>query len=428
MPNMPDTETTSPETRQGVAFVLAVILFMLVLAAYWPVRGHWFDPYNDAEYLTGNPRVMGLTLNGVRWAFTTGYATTWHPLTWLSHMADFWLFGPHAGSQHLMSVFLHGLNAGLLLIVLTALLRTVWASLAAAVLFALHPANVEAVVWISQRKTLLSTFFLLLAIWAWSSYGRKRAAWSYGAALGCFTLALLSKPAVAMLPFLLLLLDAWPLRRATTVRGWGKLVVEKIPFFLLSAAMLMVILLVDHGRAMEEMRRALAYMWPFYPTGICQYPGKYFSWAMRMLPTAAALVLSVLALWSARRVPVVAIGWFWFLGTLPPVLVMVPMGLVPVAEHYFYLPFIGLCLMAGWFTASVHLRFKVRPSWVGAAFALLAVILMFTTQVRVRTWRSEEGLYHRNLADAPGSKDRVVLGWEYMRPARERLDSDPKFR
>ena len=230
------------------SFLIALGLLVLVVAIYGRVGRHDFINFDDSEYVYENPQVgAGLTLRGTSWAFTTTYAANWHPLTWLSHMADVQIFGLAAGWHHRVNVLIHAVNAVLLFLVLKDMTGAAWRSAFVAALFAVHPLHVESVAWVAERKDVLSTFFWLLTMGTYSGYVRHSAMWRYLAVALCLVLGLMSKPMLVTLPFVLLLLDYWPLGRLASDsssvgtsgpiawdRFWG-LVVEKIPLLSLAA-------------------------------------------------------------------------------------------------------------------------------------------------------------------------------------------------
>jgi len=236
------------------AVLMCVILFASVLVAYLPVRNYQFVKYDDDTYITNNHRVRyGLTRQSVQWAFSSGYASNWHPLTWLSHMLDCQLFGLGAGEHHLVNVLFHIVNTILLFLVLKWMTNAMWASGFVAAVFALHPLHVESVAWVAERKDVLSAFFWILTMWAYAGYVKRPRAFRYAVAVFLFALGLMAKPMLVTLPFVLLLLDYWPLERLRKDRA-GRLILEKVPFFVLSAVSSVVTFLAQRsGGAMPDM-------------------------------------------------------------------------------------------------------------------------------------------------------------------------------
>ena len=403
---------------------LALALFLGTLAAYAGVSGHDFVGYDDPIYVTDNQIVQrGLTGEGLRWAFTATHASNWHPLTWLTHMLDVQLFGLDAGRHHLVSVALHAVNALLLFLFLRTTTRRTWPSFLAAALFAWHPLRVESVAWVAERKDVLAGLFWMLTLSAWVRYARRPAAGTYLVVLASFALGLLAKPMLVTLPFVLLLLDHWPLRRAE--RGLGRLVREKLPLFALAALSCVVTLIVQRrGGAVAPLdeidlalraQNALAALGTYllqtvWPAGLaCFYPHPALvadePRTALLLPALASgvvlVVLAVLAVRAARRRPYLLVGLLWTLGTLVPVIGLVQVGLQSHADRYTYLPLIGVALALAFGTAELARARPGRPAWrrgvVGVAAAALAACLALTLR-QVETWRDSFALWERALA------------------------------
>ena len=370
----------SPEKH---TLLFSLLLFAAALAFYSPVTHNGFLNYDDDTYLTNNPHVRaGLTWPTVKWAFTTYDAANYHPLTWLSHALDCQLFGLNPAAHHEVNVLLHAANAMLLFLLLQAATGFTWRSLFVAALFALHPVNVESVAWAAERKNVLSMFFFLLALHAYVWYTRRPALRRYTLIMLLFVLALLSKPQVITFPFLLLLLDYWPLGRfgAALLHGApestrtlpklssGWLVLEKIPLLLLSAASAIVTMKAQRaGGAIQTLSQyspplrletaVIAYVryfgeafWPsnlvaLYPHPTKLYPAWQVGAAVVLLILITALVL------RARDHRYLAVGWLWFLGSLVPMLGLVQVGAQAIADRYAYIPFIGLFVMFTWLMA-----------------------------------------------------------------------------
>ncbi|HZL80174.1 MAG TPA: glycosyltransferase family 39 protein, partial [Candidatus Limnocylindrales bacterium] len=349
--------------------LIALLLAFVTLAAYLPVTQFNFLNYDDDEYVTENQVVQdGLTLAGVKWAFTTGRASNWHPLTWLSHMTDCELFKLNAGAHHFINVIFHAANAALLFVLLLRLTKKNWPSAFVAALFAWHPLHVESVAWIAERKDVLSTFFALLTLLSYAKFVQENSRRHFWSALFYFTLGLMSKPMLVTLPFVLLLLDFWPLQRFPLSRLRSasarqaafrfQLLSEKTPFFLLAAASCLITFLVQHSghavatldqvppgfrlenAAVATVRYLQKIIWPaplavFYP--LAPIP------TATLVLAATALVFIFAATWLARnRNPCWLVGWLWFLGTLVPVIGLVQVGGAAMADRYTYIPSIGI--------------------------------------------------------------------------------------
>jgi hypothetical protein len=369
--------------------LVCIILVVSTLAAYWPVHRAEFANFDDPDYVTNNPDVFrGLTWHGVVWAFTRIHGSNWHPLTWLSHMADCSLFGENAAGHHLVNVGFHVANTLLLFLLLGRMTGAVWRSGFVAALFALHPLHVESVAWIAERKDVLSTFFGLLALWFYIRYverqkaeGRiqnpsprttQHATRCYLLSLCFFALGLMSKPMLLTLPFVMLLLDYWPLGRFNTptlprfhapslphsTTPITLLVWEKLPFLALSLASSVVtfwaqktggaVVSVQTMPLADRLANAsvsyIAYLiktfWPtklaaFYPFA-AELPG-----TEAILSTLVLIGLTVLAFATARRAPCLLVGWLWFVGTLVPVIGLVQVGGQAMADRYTYIPLVA---------------------------------------------------------------------------------------
>ena len=392
------------------------------------VRGN-FIGYDDPDYVTANARVQqGLTWNNVGWAFRSSDLGNWHPITWMSHMLDCQVFGLAPWGHHLTSVVLHTLNALLVFVVLRRLTGAEWRSIAVATLFALHPLRVESVAWISERKDVLSTFFELLALWMYARYAAKansrwpiadsprstlhapRSSVCYGLALFCFALGLMSKPMVVTLPFLLLLLDYWPLNRFRN-ESLRSLLLEKIPFLLGAGAVSVVTLAAQRGAG--ALLTGLSWQARVENAAVsyCRYLGKLFAplnlaffypytthWPIAVVVLALLLLVSIslFAVASRRRAPWLPMGWLWFLGTLVPVIGLVQAGEQSMADRYSYFPSLGVFLIAVW---GLHEATRWRGGQIVAATFLAAAILpcIGLTRRDISYWRDSEPLFRRAI-------------------------------
>jgi len=356
-----------PAFSRSRVIVLALLLAVGTAAVYLPVRSFDFCGFDDDAYVSENALVrQGLTPRGVAWAFTTFRAANWHPLTWLSHMLDVSLFGMEPGAHHLVNVAFHAANAVLLFLVLRGMTGALWGSAAVAALFALHPLHVESVAWIAQRKDVLSAFFFLLMLSAYLRYARSPSRGRLAAVTALFALGLLAKPMLVTAPFVLLLLDFWPLGRFGGAHpdpgtlpaghppavGVRRAVLEKVPLFLLSALSSVVTVVAQSrggamvpadalpfgARAANALVACAAYLWKtFWPAGLAVYyphtKGELPAWK---IAGAAALLsaLTGIAVREARRRPYLAVGWLWFLGMLVPVIGLVQVGGQAMADRY----------------------------------------------------------------------------------------------
>ena len=454
--------------------IVCLVLAAATLALFWQVRDHDFIDLDDDLYVSANGYVRGgLSRESLLWAFTTFAGANWHPLTWLSHMADGEMFGLNAGRHHLTSALIHTPNSLLLFLVLLRMTRALWRSALVAALFALHPLHLESVAWIAERKDVLSTCFWMLTLASYLAYVKRPGYPLYLLTLVTFACGLMAKPMLVTLPCVLLLLDYWPLGRlelgqssaAPTgyhqrqATGAGRrntaaaLLVEKIPFFLLSAASSVITVLAQRrGGAIQSVElfslpsrianalvsyvRYIGKMiWPEHLAIYYPHPGDTLPlWQ----PAAAALVLatiSVLALRAARRHPYLIVGWLWYLGTLVPVIGLVQIGGQAMADRYTYVPLVGLFLMIAWGGAEL----AARRSFLRKPLAVLAVLIVTALGLRswwqLQFWRdsitlfehtlqatSGNSLIHNNLGIALARQGRVE---EAVAHYREALTIDP---
>jgi protein O-mannosyl-transferase len=424
----------------------AVALLVVAVVPFLQVLDFDFVNYDDPDYVTANPTVTaGLTGKGVAWAFTSGHAGNWHPLTWISHMLDCSLFGVSAGPHHLTSVLLHGANAALLFVVLRLMTCEKWKSALVAALFALHPLHVESVAWIAERKDVLSGFFWLCTMLAYYRYCSRRTVVNYALLSACFAFGLMAKPMLVTLPFVLLLLDFWPLRRfafqptpaaAIAVprkRGKGgkkaqsaqpmptpaerdtsiplkHLLLEKVPLIALAVASSAVTFAVQQrsgavgslGAWSFGMRVANAiaaygiYLWElFVPVNLAVFyplPGSP-PWGAILLSLLGMAAMTAFSVWSAKRHPFLITGWLWYLGTLVPVIGLVQVGLQSHADRYTYLPSIGIFVMLVWGGEVLleRMRVSMRVATVSGAAALGALSLLAWRQVGF--WQNSKTLF-----------------------------------
>jgi tetratricopeptide (TPR) repeat protein len=463
-------DTTSEGLRKRMA---ALLLLAVTLVVYWPVHTHGFINFDDPDYVSSNPRVQGgVTVDSIRWAFTESHSSNWHPITWISHMLDCQFFGVNAGAHHLVNLVFHLLNTVFIALWLYRMTGAWWRSWSVAALFALHPLHVESVAWISERKDVLSAFFGLLTLMAYARYAKPQASPSpprsgkvrgdvknlslpsvfhslsspwYWAALIFFALGLMSKPMLVTWPFVLLLLDVWPLNRMAKISGaanprhaqsapgfdWAKLrplFIEKIPFFVLTIAASIATSLVQRGAGatvpldvlpldvrvanmvMSYVRYLSKTLWPenlavFYPYVITP-------WDSPALWLGIGLLVAITWLcWNGSgRFPAGLVGWCWFLGTFIPVIGLVQVGRQGMADRYTYIPHIGLFIVIVWGAAELLGRWK-SPRGVPAALALAALVgCAVVTSRQVAHWQSTATLASHTVSV---TKDNFIAHTQY---------------
>src|SRR6184192_2646969 len=401
---------------------LAVVTF----AIYAQVIGHQFITLDDPTYIQENPMVnRGVTLRGLAWAFTTFHATNWHPLTWISHMIDCQFFGMNAGRHLLVNALIHVANTLLLFWFLLRTTRARWPSALVAALFALHPLHVESVAWASERKDTLSTLFGLLSLIAYVRYVDAPSGIRYLWTGMTLALGLLAKPMLVTWPFVMLLLDYWPLRRWQSAKGKAetgklrKLILEKIPFFILVAASAVITLIAQsRGGALRTLAHepvalrlsnalvsyAKYVLLTFWPNHLAVY----YPLAPRGIPSwqivgAAFLLIGITAFCFIQRKirPYLIVGWLWFLGTLVSVIGLVQVGGQTMADRYFYIPSIGLFIALVFGLADMAERRRVAP-WIGAAIANAVLVILATlTNAQIHRWTDSFTLFKHVLAVTP---------------------------
>jgi Flp pilus assembly protein TadD len=404
-----------------------LICFFLVIAtlvAYWQVQNNDFVNYDDDVYVTENYNIQaGFTRNGVARAFTSVHAANWHPLTWLSHMLDYRIYRLNPGGHHWTSLEFHILNTLLLFLVLRLMTGALWRSAAAAALFALHPLHVESVAWVAERKDVLSAFFWMLTMLAYWHYVNRPQLLRYLMVVSVFVLGLMSKPMLVTLPFVLLLLDYWPLERYGRAGSsdYGKtrsvalsLFIEKIPLFMLSAVSSAVTLWVQtQGGAVRSFisipwgvriaNTPVSYVtyikkmvWPSHLAVFYPHPGMPKMWTVA---TASCLIIAVtlIVVRLKKKHPYLIAGWLWYLGTLIPVIGLIQIGSQAMADRYTYLPLIGLFIMVAWGIPDLLEKWRYRKTVLAVSVITLLSIFMVCTWSQVRHWRNSITLFEHAI-------------------------------
>jgi len=392
---------------------ICLVLTLVTAGIYWPVHQYDFVNYDDAEYVVENVHVRtGLTFDGAKWAFTTGHAGYWLPLTWLSHMMDIQLFGLNAGAHHTVNVLFHIGNSVLLFLLLARVTRALWPSAMVAALFAWHPLHVESVAWIAERKDVLSTFLALLSLGAYARYAESNRQLHLLLSLLCFAAGLTAKPMLVTLPFIFLLLDYWPLQRGSYQSA--RLVVEKVPFFLLTAVSSIVTYAAQRNfgavASLESIplqyrveNALLAYtrylQKTFWPTNLAiMYPISNMSSPWEI---GAALVLliaiSIAVVYLSPCRPWLLVGWFWFVGMLVPTIGLVQVGIQSMADRFTYLPSVGIFLIWAWSSAELAASFRSFSKAVAVLGLVVLITGLLLTSIQLRSWRDSETLFQHAI-------------------------------
>jgi hypothetical protein len=420
--------TTFGRNELFIAFGLVAV----TLAVYAQVISHQFIILDDNRYIRENPIVnRGLTLAGIAWAFTTFHAANWHPLTWLSHMLDSQIFGLNAGGHLLVNALIHASNTLLLFVFLRRVTGAKWQSAIVAALFALHPLHVESVAWAAERKDTLSTFFGLLSLVAYARYVETPSWKRYALVAVALALGLMAKPMLVTWPFVLLLLDYWPLRRfqwqrATGTEGFVRalvpLVREKLPLFCLAAAsMVMTFIAQSHGGAVRTFvqvpvslrlsNAVVSYakylfltVWPsdlavYYPFSRTGVPVWQLACAIMLLA-----VITTFAFRQARERPYLLMGWLWFVGTLVPVIGLVQVGGAAMADRYHYVPSIGLFVAFVFGLSDLACAFCIHRTAMGVLTVAALSILACLTAVQTGRWRNSATLFQYTASLTPDNR------------------------
>lgn len=426
---MKKTGTRQANSRD-LNWIAGIALFVITMALYWPATTFPFVNYDDQLYVYQNPVVLkGLTWDGLKWALTANVAANWHPLTVLSHMADCSAYHLFAGGHHLTNILLHSVDVVLLFVLIRRMTGGFLPGVVSAALFAWHPLNVESVAWIAERKNVLSTLFFILTLLAYLRYGKNPKPSTYALTLILFALGLAAKPMLVTLPFLLFLLDYWPLQRAFPEQKPSTqprtssipfLLLEKVPFLALSAAdcIITYVSQIREGTIQSLASVSLAWRLMNIPVAYVTYLEKTF-WPIKLgllysfpekLPVISGaislvlLLIGTVAAWHWReKFRWLMVGWFWFLGTLIPVIGVVQSGVQSWADRHAYVPLMGIFLIIG---CGVNELWISRPTFrpciaLGvAAFLCFCVVL---TRQQIGYWRDSVTLFSRAVAINPGN-------------------------
>jgi len=450
--------------------LISLFLATAIIAVYWQVGNHEFVNFDDNLYVTANKHVKaGLSLDSIKWAFSFAEKekTYWHPLTWLSHMLDCQLFGVNPRWHHLMNVLFHVANTLLLFVVLKQMTGALWKSAFVASLFALHPVNVDSVAWVAERKNLLSTFFWMLTMLTYAHYCKRPNIYRYLLVFTCLGLGLLAKPMLVTLPFVLLLLDYWPLGR---IQLWdqdgkpekaikeillSKTVLEKIPLITLSLTSIYVSSIslrsasnvisthiIPMGPRIENaivsyVIYIIKAVWPHHLAVYYPFPTTIPTW--EVLTSCLVLTgITTIVIWLLRKMPFLAVGWFWFIGTLIPVSGIMQAGLWPkMADRWAYVPFIGLFIMITWGVPELLNKWQYRKQTLTITAGITLSILMITTYIQLGYWKNSITLFEHAInvtTDNPIAQNNLGLALydkgridDAIRHYHEALQIDPRF-
>jgi protein O-mannosyl-transferase len=415
MTQKPEIQTQHTRERLIVA-INCVALVVLVWVAFGQAIHYGFVNFDDDVYVYKNEKVTGgLTRTGVYWAFTHVHSSNWHPITWLSHMLDCQFYGLNAGGHHATNILIHALTCVLLFLLLRRMTGFLWRSLFVAVVFAVHPLRVESVAWIAERKDVLSGLFFVITIAVYFWYARR--AWSLGRYLLValmYSLAILSKPMVVTLPFVLLLLDYWPLNRSMTPENrlipW-RCILDKVPLLALSAAMCVVTVLAQHEavsplpltlRLSNAAVSSIVYLRQmFFPSGLVvlyPFPEHGFPRAEIFSVGCLLIAISAVVFLVRRNYPWLLVGWLWYLGMLVPVIGILQVGAQAHADRYTYLPQIGLCIALTWSVAELAGRWRPHNMMLSSVAVVVVIMLVVCAHKQTAYWQNSRTLWTHTMA------------------------------
>jgi len=413
-------------TKKYRSLLICIILALVTLAVYARVFTCDFINFDDNLYVTDNSHIQsGLTWQSIKWAFTTNQAYNWHPMVWISHMLDCRLYGLNPLGHHLTNLLFHIINTLLLFLVFKSMTGQIWPSAFIAALFALHPVHVESVAWVSERKDVLSTFFWLVTMWFYVRYVRRQSFATYLPVMISLALGLMAKQMLVTLPFVLLLLDYWPLNRfgKNQPKNSNKATMktalflhcfrEKIPLLFLSAVASLVVLLVQSeatlvklipfkyrlGNALVAYAKYIIKMfWPSRLGILYPHPGSALPTWQVIAAVCILLLISIAVILAGRRHKYLFVGWFWFIGTLVPVIGLVQVGLQAMADRYTYVPLIGLFIIIAWGTADIFGKPRYKTIVPVSAAIVILSVLSGLTWIQVGHWQNSFTLFEHTAA------------------------------
>ena len=397
-------------------FWICLVLTLATIAVFWQVCTYDFINYDDPTYVSKNTNIQaGITLEAIKWAFTTGYAGNWHPLTWLSHMLDWQFFGANPAGHHLTNLVFHIANTLLLFIVLRQMTGDVWPSAFVAALFALHPLHVESVAWVAERKDVLSTFFWLLTMWAYVRFVHRPKIAGYLLVVIFLALGLMAKPMLVTLPFVLLLLDYWPLDRLNLKHLKPGLLIEKIPLFVMVLASSIITFIVQKKTGamhtienynlficfanafISYQRYIIKMIWPVWLAVFYPHPIQGVSILHAVMSANVLLVVTILILRFAKNHRYLVTGWLWYLGTLVPVIGLIQVGEQAMADRYSYITLTGLFIIVAWGLPELLEKWSHRKVVLWTFSLVVLSALAVCTYLQQRYWKGSMTIFQHAL-------------------------------
>jgi Tfp pilus assembly protein PilF len=445
MPTVP--AQASPRNDRLITIAICIFLTAIIWIVFGQTLSHEFINFDDDRYVYENTQVSsGLTLDGFKWLLTHSHASLWHPLTTLSHMADCQIYGLKPGGHHFTNIVLHNIGAILLFLVFRGMTGSIWRSAFVAVIFAIHPMRVESVAWIAERKDVLSGVFFMLTLGAYLLYTRRPSIGRYVTMSIFLACGLMSKATFVAVPLVLLLLDSWPLQRVKDFPDWRRMIVEKIPLFVLSVAAAAATMFaqtvtmasLEQLPLLPRLKNAavsvMVYLRQmFWPTDLAVfYPHPHDQLNILVVAMAAMLIVSItiIAILVHQKYPYVFVGWFWYLVLLVPVLGIVQAGLQARADRFTYLPHIGITMLVTWGCADLTQRWRNRQIILVSAATLVIAASMVLSYKQTTYWRDSISLWehaltvtpdnqtaHTNLAAALWTKGRIAESHQHARAA-----------
>jgi hypothetical protein len=411
-----------------IGLLLAIITFVL----FCRVSTFDFIIYDDHAYVTANPHVLtGINMQNIAWAFTSSHASNWHPLTWLSLMFDFTLFGRNAGMFHMTNLLFHIANSVLLFILLSRITKTLWPSAFVAAAFAIHPLHIQSVAWVAERKDVLSTMFWLLTMLFYARYTERPSAGRYVIAIFVFTLGLMAKPMLVTLPVILLLLDYWPLKRKIP---FAKLLIEKLPFAIIAAASSIITFVVQaQSGAIKDIikfpfdiriinafvsyiKYIVMMFWPVNLSVFYPHPGHSLHFSDAVIPILLLVIVTGLALYFFKTHRYLFFGWIWYICTLIPVIGLVQVGNQAMADRYTYIPLIGLFIMIAWGVPELLAGLTFRRTILVIATGIAILAMSLSTYTQLGYWQNSVTILGRAVEINPNDRfAHANLGAAFLR-------------